>query len=63
MRFLWSYFHLTKDGKLIDKEFGDELKTEKRFSSIEEAEQYLEENDIRGTVVSSDLKGGAKNEK
>ena len=49
--FDWPYLYLDKNGELLD-ENGDKLFNNiPKFNSMEEAEQWLEDNDERGTVV------------
>ena len=47
----WGYFYLTTSGHLVDKDGYLINKNFPRFRSEEEAEKYLEKNDIRGNVV------------
>lgn len=46
---LWEYFTL-KNGVLVDDAGDRVLDAGVRFESVEQAEAYLEANDIRGSV-------------
>lgn len=51
----WTYFRLDKDGYLRDED-GDDILTrlngfKPKFKTTQEAEQYLEDEDIRGSVL------------
>jgi hypothetical protein len=45
----WTYFTLDAQGNLRDED-GDLAGNFPKFASVLEAESYLEENDIRGSV-------------
>jgi hypothetical protein len=46
----WTYWTI-KDGRLVDED-GDEGNTSwPSFETSEEANQYLEDNDIRGSIL------------
>jgi hypothetical protein len=45
----WEYFYL-RNGLIVDKD-GYLSGNFPKFESVQEAENYLEKNDIRGTVV------------
>lgn len=48
----WPYYYLTSAGKLVDKEDGTEPgKDWPTFKSIEEADQWLQDEDIRGDII------------
>lgn len=52
--FTWPYFRLLRDGFLYDEESETIMKSWPRFSSIEEAEAWLTEQNIRGTVIGTE---------
>jgi len=54
----WFYYRLV-DGRLIDDDGNDE-KNFPSFSSVDEAEEWLVENDIRGNVKPVETKSGAE---
>jgi len=48
--FDWPYFYL-KNGRLVDEDGDDGNKDWPSFPNATEAEKYLVDNDIRGTVI------------
>ena len=58
-RFNWEYFYLTSSGHLVDEDGYLVNKKFPKFKSEEEAEKYLEKNNIRGNVVGI-MKGRTK---
>lgn len=50
-RFNWEYFYLNKKGELIDEDGNLVNKRFPKFKSIEDAEKFLEKEDIRANVV------------
>lgn len=51
MKFDWLYLYLTNDGKLVDEDGYECIANAPRFSSVAEAETWLEEEDIRANCV------------
>lgn len=48
--FTWTYYKLNEDGFLED-EFGDVEKSFGKFVDGDAADEYLEKNNIRGSII------------
>lgn len=49
--FSWDYYYINKKGKLVDKAGTQLIETDRKFTYVEEAEKWLNENNIRGNVI------------
>lgn len=47
----WGYFRINQEGRLVDENGYKQFSSAPDFATVEEAEQWLVDNDERGTVT------------